>query len=300
MKDLRIGMIGLDTSHCTQFARILNDLSYPLHVSGGRVTVAWPGGTPDFEKSISRVEGYTRELREQFGVNIVDSPEQVAEQCDGILMTAVDGRRHVELFRRIAGYGKPVFIDKPFTTTAQDAEEIARLGREHGVVWMSSAPVRFSRRLQEAAADSAKGGIVGADAFGPLKFEAALPGWFWYGIHTVEALYTIMGRGCEEVRAHVADGHDVVVGRWKDGRIGTARGNHGENSEQGAFIHRVRGTDYADLNPVPVTPYRYEMESALKMFRERRPSIDERDSIEIVRFIEAANESRTTGRAVKL
>ena len=68
--ELRIGMIGLDTSHVTAFTALLNDPKSPNHVSGAKIVAAFKGGSPDIESSWSRVEGYTKELREKYGVII--------------------------------------------------------------------------------------------------------------------------------------------------------------------------------------------------------------------------------------
>jgi hypothetical protein len=78
----RIGMIGLDTSHVTIFAKILNDPQDPYHVPGGRVTVGFAGGSSDFELSRSRVGKFTTELKDSWGVKIVDTIEAVAENAD--------------------------------------------------------------------------------------------------------------------------------------------------------------------------------------------------------------------------
>src|SRR6202012_1673732 len=60
--DIRIGIIGTDTSHATAFTRILNDPSSPDHVPGARVVAAFKGGSPDIEESASRIERFTKEL----------------------------------------------------------------------------------------------------------------------------------------------------------------------------------------------------------------------------------------------
>src|SRR5690606_29420364 len=109
MASLKIGMVGLDTSHCTAFTRLLNDPEDEFHVPGGRVTVAYPGGSPDFELSWSRVEGITAELRENYDVRILSCPEEVAEQSDAILLSAVDGRCQWESVLRISVYIMPDF-----------------------------------------------------------------------------------------------------------------------------------------------------------------------------------------------
>ncbi|MGV2644477.1 gfo/Idh/MocA family oxidoreductase, partial [Clostridium perfringens] len=105
---LKIGMIGLDTSHVSIFSKMLHDKAHPYYVPGARVTAAFPGGSPDFELSISRVDGYTRELV-AWGTEILDSPGDVAKQVDAVMLEAVDGRSHLSLFRAIAPHCQMVF-----------------------------------------------------------------------------------------------------------------------------------------------------------------------------------------------
>ena len=90
--DLRVGMIGLDTSHATAFTDILNNPNAKDHVSGARVVAAFKGGSPDIESSWSRVEEYTRVLRDQQGVAIVDSIEELCRRVDVVFLESVDGR----------------------------------------------------------------------------------------------------------------------------------------------------------------------------------------------------------------
>jgi hypothetical protein len=99
---LKIGMIGLDTSHVIAFTKLINDPGSEYHVPGGKVEIAFPGGSQDFDLSYSRVEGFTSQLRDEYGVAIVDSIEAVAESSDAILLESVDGRVHLEQFRKIA------------------------------------------------------------------------------------------------------------------------------------------------------------------------------------------------------
>lgn len=296
--DLKLGMIGLDTSHVIKFAEILNDPSNPHFIPGARVTAGYPGGSPDVEASYTRVQGFTRQLAEERGVLIVSSVEEVAEACDGLLITSVDGRVHKEQFERVASYGKPVFIDKPFTCDLSEAEAIFELAERSGIPLMSCSVLRYLDPMLEAlAADSA---VIGADCFSPLQFEPSNPGWFWYGIHGTEMLYRILGLGCEQVHATVYEGAELVVAEWKDGRIGTMRGSRTGNWQYGAALHyanRTVAVNSADSKkPMAVTM----LERIIEMFRTGRPDIAPKETLAIIRFIEAVNESRRTQTKVRL
>lgn len=297
---LKLGMIGLDTSHVVAFANLLHDSSHEYHVPGARVVVAYPGGSPDFELSISRVEGFTKTLKEEHGVQIVDSVEAVAENCDAILLESVDGRVHLEQLKAIVGYGKPIFIDKPLTLSSASAKEMYALAAQHNIPLMSASAVRYAEGLQEVVANDEAGSIIGMDVYGPMAIQPTQPGLFWYGIHTVEMLYATLGTGCISVTSTRNDDHDLVVAEWNDGQIVTLRGNRKGNNQFGALVHREKATQFVDVYGNPKPYYASLLEKVMGMFNGGEPPIDPEESIEVIRFIEAANESRETGKKVYL
>ena len=69
MKEIKIGIIGFDTSHVTAFTKHLNDVNDPYYVPGGKVVAGYPSFSPDLEASYSRVDGFTKELTETLRKN---------------------------------------------------------------------------------------------------------------------------------------------------------------------------------------------------------------------------------------
>ncbi|MCX5660316.1 MAG: Gfo/Idh/MocA family oxidoreductase [Planctomycetota bacterium] len=300
---LRIGMIGLDTSHVTAFAKLLNDPTDPHHVKGGKVVVAFPGGSRDFGLSWNRVEKFTKDLKDAYGIQVVDSPEAVAQNCDLVLLESVDGRVHLEQFRRIAPFKKPTFIDKPLAVTSADAREIFRLAQDSGTTVMTSSSLRYADNLTatltKAPAD-AGGAIVGCEAFGPMSIEPTQPGLFWYGIHTVEVISAVMGPGCKQVVAASNNDFDIVTGTWADGRMAVLRGHRKGHSKFGVTIHREQSFEILDLYANARPLYAAMLESIMANLPKGVSPIPAANSIEIIRFIEAANESRGSGKPVTL
>src|SRR6478752_5450485 len=142
--DLRLGIVGTDTSHVIGFATAFNDIGSPDHVPGARIVAAFKGGSPDIPASRDRIDGFTRQLQEKYGVEIVATIAELCRRVDGILLTSNDGRVHLAQAREIIAAGKPMFIDKPLASTLDDAREIARLAKEAGVPWFSTSTLRYS------------------------------------------------------------------------------------------------------------------------------------------------------------
>src|SRR4051794_29420451 len=198
-KIFRLGMIGLDTSHCPAFTKIFHDPKAAGDLAGFKVVAAWPGGSKDIPSSRDRVDGFTKQLREQFGVEIVDSVEALLPKVDGVLLESVDGRPHLELAKKIIKAGKPIFIDKPLAGSLADALAIYALAAKAKVPIFSSSALRFSPGIVSMRKNEKIGDVLGCLAFSPCPYEEHHPDLFWYGIHGVETLFTIMGPGCKDV-----------------------------------------------------------------------------------------------------
>ena len=213
------------------------------------MVAAFKGGSPDVEASRTRVDRFAAELKDKWGVEFVDSIEALCEKVDAVLLESVDGRPHLAQVRPVFKAKKRVFVDKPFTASYADAREIARLSRESGVPFFSSSSLRFAADIQAMRNSDTHGGIQGAFTFGPENLEPHHPDLFWYGIHAVEMLYTLLGPGCEQVTRVKTDSGDTVVGRWKDGRIGTMRGLIQGRQEYGAIAFGMKAVL---ATPVPM------------------------------------------------
>lgn len=290
-KTIRLGIIGLDTSHVVHFTRYIND---PNHATGCRVVAAYPGGSADIPASADRVEQYTETLRDEFAVAIVASIEALCERVDGVLLESVDGRPHLAQVRPVFAAGKPVFIDKPVAGNLADAWEIFRLAKDYDVPCWSSSSLRFSPGILGMRSDKRVGEVLGCTAYGPCAIEPHHPDLYWYGVHGVEVLFTIMGPGCRSVaRTHTKD-YDVVVGVWEDGRIGTYRGSREGSAQFGALVYGSKGVERSG----PYVGYEPLVEAIVAFFHSGKPPVPVEETLEIFAFMSAADVSKERGGAV--
>ena len=288
-KPLRIGIIGLDTSHATAFTKLLNGENPPEWANGARIVAAYPQGSPDIESSVTRVPGYTEEVQ-KYGVEIVDTIEALVEQVDAVCLETNDGRPHLEQVLPVLRARKPVFIDKPIAGSLSDAVAIFEAARHYGVPVFSSSSLRWIVGGQEVRNGSI-GKVTGADVYSPCALEETHPDLFWYGIHGVETLFTVMGTGCESVSRTSAPVYDVAVGLWDDGRIGTFRGIRHGHGGYGATVFGESGKvtldTYGGYGPL--------VESIVHFFRTGEAPVEEAETLEIYAFMEAADESKRQG-----
>ncbi len=287
---IRVGIIGTDTSHVIAFTRSFNDPASPEHVPGARVVAAFKGGSPDVESSSTRVDKFAEELRSKWNIEFVADIPTLCRKVDAILLESVDGRVHLEQARPVIAARKPLFIDKPLAATLEDARAIAHLAREAGVPWFSASSLRWSPIALSMKHADATGAITWGP--GPIEEHHYLD-LSWYAIHPIEMLYALLGPGCQEVTRTYTPNADVIVGQWKDGRIGTVRATR-PSGDYGAVVFRpkeilqsppkARGGNYTPL-----------LREIVKFFQTGVPPVDNQETLEIFAFMDAAQRSREAG-----
>lgn len=292
---IRVGIIGCDTSHVPAFTKAFNDPSAEGALAKVEVVVAYPGGSPDLAASRDRVEGYTRDLSFQ-GVEIVDSIDKLMERCDAVLLESVDGRVHLEQFRQ-AAQGKPVFIDKPAAATLGDVIAIGKLAEETETPCFSSSALRYCKAVEQLRLRENIGKRLGCEVASPYKIEPTHSDFYWYGVHGVESLFTLMGTGCEEVQCVETESAAVAVGKWSDGRLATYRGIKAGKSD---YVFALYGEKQIDTAR-GFSGYQALVEQIGEFFVSRKAPVPWEETVEIFAFMEGAKLSKEqNGKVVTL
>lgn len=284
---LKLGMIGLDTSHCQAFVQLLNDANNKFHIPGGQIVKAFPGGSETFSLSRNRVAKFTEELR-AMNIEIVDSINALAG-LDGYFLESVDGNQHLEQFKAIAKFGKPIFIDKPLACNYADALAIAKVARDSNVPVMTASAIRYAKGIDGLV--EADETVESCEAFGPMALLEDYRDYFWYGIHSAEVLFSFMGRGCVSVQTFNTEKIDVIVGIWEDGRIGTLKGNRVGANNFGCSVttNKVTKAGFA-IGDIPY--YALMLKKVVPFLQSGISPVDLDESLEIIAFLDAASKSR--------
>jgi predicted dehydrogenase len=289
LEPTRVGVIGLDTSHAPAFVKLLNDSKAPPELAGFRVVAAYPQGSRDIQSSVKRVPEYTKQVK-ALGVEIVDSIDELLKRVDVVLLESNDGRPHAEQVLPVLRAGKPVFVDKPVAGSLVDVLRIYEAAEHFHVPLFSSSALRYTKGAQ-ALRNGKVGKVLGAEAYSPCELERTHPDLYWYGIHGVETLYTVMGAGCQSVvRIHTGN-TDVAVGTWEGGRVGVFRGMRDKGMGYGGTVFGEKGIGEIG----PSDHYPPLVAQIADFFRTRTPPVESKETIEIYTFMEAADESKLRG-----
>ena len=285
-RDLKLGIIGLDTSHSPAFTKYINDPEKPS-MQGVQVTAAYPYGSTKIESSASRIPEYIEEVK-AMGVSIVDDIDSLIDQVDGILLETNDGSLHLEQAMRVIKTGKPMFIDKPVAAGLEDVIRIYKAANEHQVPMFSSSSLRFMKNAQEVRYEKVIGEITGANTFSPEEWEPSHTDLFWYGIHGVEILYTIMGTGCQSIKRILTDNTDLVIGKWSGDRLGIFRGDLHKRQYYGGTAFGTKGIKEMEQ----FHGYGALLEKVVEFFRTGISPVDDAETVELYTFMEAADVSK--------
>jgi len=288
-KDLKVGIIGTDTSHVPAFtSQFQSHREWKL-----KVVAAFKGGSPDLPTSADRVEGFAKAIHDKYGVEIVGSIEELLKKVDVVLLESVDGRPHLAQVTPVMRAGKRVFIDKPLAASLEDARKIVQLSQETGTPFFSCSSYRFHPdipRLRDSPGVGKVSKVQASSPFSKLEFH---PDLYFYGIHGVEALYAVMGRGCVSVSRKVENGADITTGLWKDGRVGVY---YGPAKGEKVPAIRVFGAE-GSIEAPGEGGYDGLVRAIAEFFHTGRPPVNPAETIEIFEFMTAAQMSKERGGA---
>lgn len=289
-KKVRIGIIGLSV-HTEAFSEMLNAEVVDADISGFRVAAIYhPKGNPDVEFKAEMLADWAEKAKGR-GIELVDSIGKLLAMSDVVMLETNDGRPHLEQLLPVFKAGKPVFIDKPIGANLKEVVEILNAAKKYKVPVFSSSSLRYVSGAQEIR-NGKVGKVLGAEAYSPASLQASHTDMYWYGIHGVETLYTIMGGiGCQTVtRTHTQDA-DVIVGTWEGGRIGVFRGLRAGSRGYGGTAFGEKGI----ANVGTFEGYRRLLVPVIEFFRTLRSPVDLAETLEIYAFMEAADESKRLG-----
>lgn len=287
---LRLGAVGIDSSHLPEFARRIN----ALHDAGKtrcRVVSQWTDGRHDMPAE--NVEKWRRDAM-ALGVEPATGLREMLDSVDGVMVLAVNGHRHLELALPSLQRGLATYVDKPLTCDLAQARQLLAEARKGNARCYSASSLRFAVEI-ERLDRAALGALQAVDAFGPGELNPSMAGLFFYGVHTIEMVDAIWGPGVQRVRATTADARDVLEMEYRDGRSAHLRMERLGCYDFGATVHGQKAlaqfkVDFSDV-------YNRLVAGMTRFFEGGPAPAALRDIVENVAVMECGNLSMARGGA---
>lgn len=309
---VKVGVLGLDNYQAVAYSQLFNDPKAAGDLAGLRVVAAYPCGSPDIEESVMGLPKWKEQIG-AFGVELVDSIDELLKRCDVVMIMSLDGRTHLEQARAVLKAGKPLYIGRPLAASLEDAVAIYEVAKETKTPCWSSSQHRFSPGFSGMRNHPEVGKVLGCDVYGGCPTEPHHPQLFWHAVHGIETLYAIMGPGCVSLKCTSTPYAESITGVWSDGRVGTYRGIKQGALKYSATVFGDKGVSTAGVygHGVPekgIVPtndeymgYKGIAIEMAKFFKGGPAPVSPEETLELFAFMEAAHESqRQNGQSVEL
>ena len=225
--------------------------------------------------------------------NVVDRKEDIIGKVDGIIVADDCTMKHQKRAIPFLKAGIPTFIDKPLSTDIKEAEEIIGVAKGHKAPMMSCSALRYAKEIEDFKEKKEEIGDI-LTGFAICKGELV-----FYGIHPMEALYTIVGHGIKSVRNIGSEGKDIVVITYKDGRKFTLT-----VYEAIGYLFQVNlyGTDGWRQITIEDADYFYSnmLKHFIEMVRTGKEPFPPEETLEIIKVLTLGKESKKSGEEIYL
>ena len=293
-EEIRVALIGLDTSHTIEFTRRMQapDVAPEQKVEGIKALTCLRFSTPfQSEEGLDQRQAQL----EAWGVKVTMDFDEAVAGCDALMLEINDGAYHPEYFKKSMDLGKPIFLDKPLADNIENGKIIYDLAKKKKVRVFVASSLRFVPQLIEACDAIPEPAF--ATMYGPLGKAPAGSSIVWYGVHAFEMLERAIGRGAVSVSVMRDKAGVVADVEYKDSRRGLVElsegswlygGNLRTKDKSAPFVVNM-GRAYSDL-----------LTEIVKFFRGGKPPVSMDDTLEIMGMLDAAERSYQSGKPEKI
>jgi predicted dehydrogenase len=306
---VKIGVLGLDNYQAVAFAQLFNGPKATGDLLGVRVAAAYPIGSDDLAESRTGLPKWKEQIG-KYGVEMVDSVDELLKRCDAVMIMSLDGRHHLKQVEPVLRAKKPVYIGRPLAGSLDDAIAIFKLAEETKTPCWSCSQHRFSPGFSGMKNHPEVGRVIGCDVYGGGKSDPETPGFIWSSLHSIETLYTIMGPGVVSVACTSTPTAEQFTCVWSDGRVGTYRGIKEGAVKYSATVFGEKGVSTAGIygHGVPVKGvvptndeymgYKGVAIEMAKFYKGGPTPVSAAETLEMFTLLKAAEESKAAGGKV--
>ena len=233
-----------------------------------------------------------RRWAEEAGVPYFDDPAELAEAVDAFIVLAPSNpEEHLPLCEQVLPFGKPTFVDKTFAPDEATARHIFELSDRYAAAVQSSSALRYTN-VQAKAAELASENLRHMVAWGGGRsFDE-------YAIHPLEIVVSCLGADAVRVARRGQGNHSQLLIDFTNGRTAVVNVYTNATTPFAASLSSDEQTQY-----VAVDTSRLFIDAAsniLTFLEAGEEYVDRRETLTIMRILDAARRSETEGQFVTL
>lgn len=189
----KIGIIGCQSKHAEFFGSIFN------------INNSFPGYKAVYILGDDEPDRLTYVLDTAKIDEVCENIDELIEKSDIVLITYRLGKLHYKPAMACIEAGKPVFIDKPFTMTEDEALDINAASRKHNIVVQGGSTLCFDPQIKHITDQSKR------SSFGIIAYRADInspfDGYRFYGSHLTDLCAAIFGVDAISVKSYLFSGN---------------------------------------------------------------------------------------------
>ncbi len=293
----KLALVGLNNSHPFILSALVNggDRAAFVRNSPGWTHSLfpdkdWPGSAGDgarFTHAWSRDPEFAVKVAEATRVpTVTASLAEAAESTEGAFVCDMWGEYHREQAMAFLSQGKPVFVDKPLSASAEDARVMIDTAREKGTVLSHCSSTRFDPSLIALRARMAE--KIGRPSIitvcAPCYQDLAR-----YAVHGIEIMSMVTGGEQVVSVRNLGSGtrRHILVLEFADGASGLIHAWEGH-----AYSVTVTGPKGQDVIAITSNSYLPMVKAVLESFETGVPVVPYEEALQVIRVIEAGSLSQ--------
>jgi predicted dehydrogenase len=224
--------------------------------------------------------------------NVVERPEDMIGEVDAVICATDVGDEHVERCKPFLDAGIPMFIDKPLINKEEDLKTFIQW-RKEGKKFITSSSMRYTKEYEPYYGSTYE--------LGKLMYICSpmAKRWEEYGIHAVEAMYPLLGKGFVSAQnTGVKEQSQVHLIHESGCRVDIPQGVGMVGA--GLLMIGTRGSSYVQGKD-SYSAFKKQLDLFVKWLRTGEEPVEFSDTVEMMKIIVAGLRSREEGgRVVRL
>ena len=189
---------------------------------------------------------------------------------------------HLELCRRILPFRKPTYVDKTFAPTHTVAQQIFSLADQYGTPIQTTSALRYTNVQDEVRKSPAKVEHMITWGGGGSFDE--------YAIHPLELLISVMGHEATALMRRGTPERAQLLVEFTGGRTGVVNVFPKTTTPFAASFTTEKATRYVEVDVPKI--FVNNQSAILDFFAAGKPNIDRRESLILMRLLDAARNPR--------